>query len=107
MKLTYPRPCRRGFCLLIRAAPNAAGGDKQAKQKVSTPLVAGRGVPEHQRHITVQTTGISISMLRSQLRSRSPKGSRKTAVFNPGFSGAERPKAVRVGGIAYREGYRG
>ncbi len=99
------------LCLLTPDAANAAGGDKQAKQKVSTPT--GSPVRAYLNINDISTvfknTGISdIDAQEANSGLVYPKGSRKTAVFQSGFLwGGKAEGEVRVGGTAYREGLQG
>jgi hypothetical protein len=97
--------------LLPSGAANAAGGDKQVRQKVSSP----QGTPVrtyldiNNISTVFKNTGISdIDVQEANSGLVFPKGSRKTAVYESGFLwGGKVAGEVRVGGTAYREGMQG
>ncbi|HLF14960.1 MAG TPA: hypothetical protein VI932_08750 [Bacteroidota bacterium] len=100
-----------GLCLLNPGSANAAGGDKQARQKVSTPTGTPVRTWLNINNISTvfKNTGISdIDVQEANSGFVFPKGSRKTAVFASGFLwGGKVGGEVRVGGSAYREGLQG
>ncbi len=100
-----------GLGLTHSGAASAAGGDKQVRQKVSTP--SGTPIRAYLNINNISTvfknTGISdIDVQEANSGLVFPKGSRKTAVYASGFLwGGKVGSEVRVGGSAYREGMQG